>query len=38
MTDIPQATLGPSADKRYFPRWQVKNRVVYRYDGDFNFH
>ena len=38
MTDTSQATLGPSADKRYFPRWQVKNRVVYRYEGDFNFH
>ncbi len=25
-------------DKRYLPRWQVKNRIVYRLDGQTIFH
>lgn len=29
---------GSPADARYFPRWQVKNRVVYRVDGQEHFH
>ena len=27
-----------NAEKRYFPRWQVKNRIVYRFDGDASTH
>lgn len=38
MNEIPQATAGSSADKRYFPRWQVKNRILYRFDGESNVH
>lgn len=26
------------ADKRYFPRWQVKNRIAYRIQGDTHIH
>ncbi len=25
-------------DKRYFPRWQVKNRIVYHFEGQAQFH
>jgi len=25
------------ADQRYFPRWQVRNRILYRFDGETNY-
>lgn len=27
-----------ASDKRYLPRWQVKNRVTYRFNGDIAHH
>ena len=34
----PISDPGSSADTRYFPRWQVKNRIVYRFDGQEHVH
>ena len=31
-------TTGSDSDKRYFPRWQVKNRIVYRLEGETHVH
>ena len=29
---------GSKPDQRYFPRWQVKNRIVYRLEGEAKVH
>ncbi len=34
----PVSCAGFSAEKRYFPRWQVKNRIVYHFEGQDHFH
>ncbi len=36
--NISQVSTGADSDKRYFPRWQVKNRIVYRLEGDTHVH
>lgn len=32
------ASAGFREDKRYFPRWQVKNRIVYHFEGQIQLH
>lgn len=27
-----------TSDKRYFPRWQIKNRIVFHLDGQAQLH